>query len=123
MYREAPRRLLGTGVGNMAMDTMRVTHTIPLEIQSPEYPGLVFLRAEINARQYAPFALVRYAISGIERIRALRLDLGKGLFIDLAKAEQGNVEFEKATLRLIATIVHRVSMEGLKWFASSQVSF
>lgn len=107
----------------MATDTTRVTHTIPLEIQSPEYPTLVFLRAEINAQQYTPFALVRYAISGIERMKALRLDLSKEQFIDLPNAEPNNTEFEKATVRLIPAIATRVSMEGLKWFASSQVSF
>jgi hypothetical protein len=107
----------------MATDTMRVTHTIPLEIQSPEYPALVFLRAEINARHHTPFALVRYAISGYERGKGLRLDLGKGQFIDPADAEPNNGEFAKATLRLAHTIANKVSTEGLKWFAHSPISF
>jgi hypothetical protein len=107
----------------MATDTMRVTHTIPLEILSPEYPALIFLRAEINARQHTPFALVRYAISGVERGKALRLDLGKREFIGLLDAEPNDVEFQKATQRLAQIITDRVNTEGMKWFVSSQVSF
>lgn len=70
------------------VNTNRVTQTIPLDVHSPDYPALVFLRAEVNARQYTPFALIHYAIDDRERARALRLDLGKRRFIDPADAEK-----------------------------------
>lgn len=107
----------------MAMDTMRVTQTIPLDMQSPDYAAVVFLRAEINARQHTPFALVRYSISGHERSKALRLDLGKRRFIDPGNAEPGDADFVKATRRLAPVIADRVGLESLKLIASTQGSF
>jgi hypothetical protein len=103
----------------MATDTQRVTHTIPLEVQSPQHAGLVFLRAVINARRHLPFALVHYVISGVERGKALRLDLGKCRFIDVEDAEPNNPEFAKAAFLLAPIIAQRVNMEALKWFTSS----
>jgi len=96
------------------MDTMRVTQTIPLDLRSPDYDAVVFLDAEVNAKQLTPFALVRYAISGKERSERLRLDLGKRRFIDPADAEPGNPEFEKAARRVAPVIAERVGIEALK---------
>jgi hypothetical protein len=100
-----------------AINTGRTIHTIPLEIQSPDFPELVLLRAEINVNQMTPFALVWYAISGHERAKALRLDLDKRRFIDLADLE--TPQFQQVASKLAAATAHRISHEYLAWFASN----
>jgi hypothetical protein len=100
-----------------AINTGRTIHNIPLEIQSPAYSDLVFLRAEANASRMTSFALVWYAISGRERAKALRLDLDKRKFIGLPDLE--NPEFQRVAANLAPTIAARISRELLKWFASS----
>src|SRR5271163_4789473 len=104
------------------MDTMRVTQTIPLEMRSPDYDAVVFLDAEVNAKQPTPFALVRYAISGKERAQRLRLDLGKRRFIDPGDAEPGNADFEKAARRVAPVISEYVSFESVKTARMSSVA-
>ncbi len=105
------------------VNTNRVTQTIPLDLQTPAYSDLVFLSAEINARQYTSFALIRYMISGHERSRSLRLDLGKRRFIDAGDAEPNNPEFEVAARKLAPLISERVSMEMIKFFTSNGGTF
>ncbi len=102
------------------LNTNRVTQTIPLDVRSPDYPTLVFLRAEVNARQYTPFALIFYGIEDHERARALRLDLGKHRFIDPSDAEPGNDAFEKAVRRVAHYLSERVSAEVIRIFSSEK---
>jgi hypothetical protein len=102
------------------VNTNRVTQTIPLDVHSPDYPTLIFLRAEVNARQYTPFALIFYAIDDGERARALRLDLVKRRFIDPADAEPNNDAFERAVRRIAPYFAERVSAELIKVFSSEK---
>ncbi len=105
----------------MADVNMHVTHEIPLDISASEMPSVVFLRAKINARHLSPFALVSYAISGNERPKALRLDLDKRRFIDLADNIEGS-DFHHLTNMLTPLIVRRITLEMTKWYASAAVS-
>jgi len=99
-----------------AINLNRTIHNIPLEIQSPDYTGLVFLRAEINASTMTPFALVWYAISGVERSKALRLDLDKRRFIYIDQLE--DAKFQQIAIKFADPIAHRITRELLTWFAS-----
>jgi hypothetical protein len=100
-----------------AINTGRTIHNIPLEIQAPVYPELVFLRAEMNVTQMTPFALVWYAISKRERAKALRLDLDKRKFIGLENLETPG--FRQVASSLVPAIVSRISSEYFAWFASN----
>ncbi len=102
-----------------AINTNRTIHNIPLEIQSSDYPGLVFLRAEINAIRMTPFALVWYAISDKERTEALRLDLDKRQFIGLSELEDS--KFQEVARKLAPTIADRVARELRTWFPLHQL--
>jgi hypothetical protein len=93
-----------------AINTGRTIHNIPLEIQSPVYPELVFLRAEMNVTQMTPFALVWYAISKRERTKALRLDLDKRKFIGLEDLE--TPEFRKSQAAWFQLLSH-VSLRNI----------
>lgn len=99
------------------VNTNRVIHNVPLDVQTPGYSDLIFLRAEVNARQYTPFALVYYSISDHERGRALRLDLGKRRFIDPGDAEPNNPEFEQAARTLARFLSERINAEVIKLFS------
>jgi hypothetical protein len=100
-----------------AMNTGRIIHNIPLEIQSPDFADLVFLRAEVNASRMTPFALVWYAIAEHERTKALRLDLDKGIFLGLADLE--TPQFQRVAETLAPMISGRITRELLKWFISN----
>jgi len=103
-----------------AMDTMRTTHTIPLDLQLSDHPSVRFLRAEVNAGEVTSFALVRYAVRGIERSKALRLDLDKRTFIDPGELEDGD-DFREIARRIAPTIAERVAGEMKAWFSSRRV--
>jgi hypothetical protein len=104
------------------VNTNRVIQNIPLDVQTPGYSALVFLRAEVNGRQYTPFALVYYSISGHERGRALRLDLGKRQFIDPADAEPNDPEFANAARLLASFLSERINAELIKLFTQGAAS-
>jgi len=101
-----------------ATDTQRATRVIPLEIQITERPFIRFLRAEVNASNYTPFALIRYAVRGHERSKALRLDLDKRVFIDPGDFEESDQEQFKAVADRVAPIIaERVALEAMRWFS------
>jgi hypothetical protein len=102
-----------------AIDTNRSTRVIPLDIRNPNYPYIVFLRAEVNATNYAPFALIRFAIRGHESTKALRLDLDKRRFIDSFDLVQTE-EFRAATDATASIIAERVARETFRWFAGER---
>jgi len=62
-------------------------------------------------------------ISGHERSRSLRLDLGKRRFIDAGDAEPNNSDFEAAARHLAPLISERVSLEMMKFFTSNGGAF
>jgi hypothetical protein len=105
------------------VNTNRVIHNIPLDVQTPDYSDLIFLRAEVNAPQYTPFALVYYAIDDHERSRALRLDLGKRRFIDPSEAEPNNPAFEKSARTLALFLSERINVEVIKLFSQGGIPF
>jgi len=102
-----------------ATDTRRTTRIIPLDLSSVDYPAVRFLRAEVNAGHYAPFALIRYSVRGIEKSKALRLDLDKRVFIDPSDLEASE-EFIEATSRAAPIIAERVSREAWRWFSTER---
>jgi|SRR5690348_7306600 len=104
------------------VSTNRVIQNIPLDVQMPGYSDLIFLRAEVNAQHYTPFALVYYSISSNERGRALRLDLGKRRFIDPGDAEPNNPEFERAARQLASFLSERINVELIKLFTQGAAS-
>jgi hypothetical protein len=56
---------------------------IDLKGQIPNGASIEFIRAEVAIGQYrSPFALVRYALQGVEQDLGLRLDMDKEAFID-----------------------------------------
>ena len=99
-----------------AANTRRLIHNVELKIRSPDYPDLIFLRAEVNGGQITPFALVWYAIQDHERATPLRLDIDKRKFLDLADLE--NSDFQRVADALAPRIAEQVAIELLKWFAS-----
>jgi len=63
----------------MKIRTINLKGHIPL----PNDSAIEFLRAEMTLAQYhLPFALVRYALQGVEQEYGLRLDLDKRVFLD-----------------------------------------
>jgi hypothetical protein len=102
-----------------ATNTNRTTRIIPLDIRSPNYPFIQFLRAEVNATSYAPFALIRYAIRGNESSKALRLDLDKRAFIDPQDLDPSQ-EFKAATAAIASVIAERIGRETFRWFAGER---
>jgi hypothetical protein len=55
---------------------------INLEGVVPSSGSIEFLRAEVPLWDRTPFALIRYALGGVEQDHGLRLDLGKQIFVD-----------------------------------------
>jgi hypothetical protein len=102
-----------------ATSTGRSTRTIPLDIRPPNFSFIQFLRAEVNATTYTPFALIRYAIRGNERSKALRLDLDKRAFIDPGDAEQSESDDFAAAAEAVASVIaEKIARETFRWFAS-----
>ena len=58
------------------------TKTIELPDEVSPGPDLTFLRAIVFEKPRLPFAIVNYAIGGVENEMGLRLDLGKRVFVD-----------------------------------------
>lgn len=54
----------------------------------PSRASIKFLRAEVPAQYRIPFAVIRYALEGVEQDDGLRLDLGKQVFIDHFEDEE-----------------------------------
>jgi|SRR5208337_3843118 len=106
-----------------ATNTGRSIKTIPLDVRPSNSSIIQFLRAEVNASSYAPFALIRYAIRGNERSKALRLDLDKRVFIDLDDAEKSDdftavADFTAAAEAVAPIIAEKIARETFRWFAS-----
>ena len=90
------------------MANMRAVHIIRLDILSTDNSEIRFLSAEINANEYTPFALVRYAIGNVERKTALRLDLDKRAFVNLHDYE--SEEFQQTACRVAPVIADRITI-------------
>lgn len=67
--------------------------------------SIEFLRAELPAGEYhGPFALIRYALQGVEQDLGLRLDMDKEIFLDHFDED----ELEQAARKTIPKIVEVV---------------
>ena len=104
----------------MPTNTNRHYRTIPLNIQPPAHPAIRFLWAEVNDRQYVPFALITYSIGGAKRRKALRLDLDKRVFIDPQDEEAPEAEFSTIANGAAPAIAERVARDSLQWFMREQ---
>jgi hypothetical protein len=64
-------------------------HTIDLRGHIPGGAAIEFLRAEVPSGQYhGPFAVIHYALHGVEQDLGLRLDMDKQVFLDHYAARQ-----------------------------------
>lgn len=75
--------------------------TIDLKGYIPNGNSLEFLRAEVAVGQYrSPFALIRYALEGVEQNLGLRLDMDKRAFIDHFEEEDLESAIQKAAPKI-----------------------
>ena len=78
---------------------------IDLKGHVPNGASLEFLRAEVPAGEYyGPFAIIHYALNGVEQDLGLRLDMDKEIFLDHFDEE----ELEQAAQKAIPKIVEVV---------------
>jgi orotate phosphoribosyltransferase len=78
------RYIIRKGKNRLDVHTALEIRTIDLTSNIPGGDSIEFLRAEVSkaAYRYSPFALVRYALEGVEQEYGLRIDLDKRVFID-----------------------------------------
>ena len=67
----------------------------------PGGASIELLRAEISEKYRTPFALIRYAIEGVEAEYGLRLDLGKQVFIDQLDDRERDKFFQEAAPKIV----------------------
>lgn len=74
-------------------------------IPLPNDAAIEFLRAELPlARLHSPFALIRYALRGVEQEYGLRLDLDKRVFLDHFDDEELEQVAQNAVLRIVEVV-------------------
>ena len=82
----------------------------------PSSASIKFLRAEVPAQYRIPFAVIRYALEGVEQDSGLRLDLGKQVFIDhFEDDEKERVLKDKApdiSQWIVASLLQSSKLEG-----------
>jgi hypothetical protein len=75
---------------------------IDLRGHIPGGAAIEFLRAEVPSGQYhGPFAVIHYALQGVEQDLGLRLDMDKQVFLDHFEDEEREEIIQKAAPEIV----------------------
>lgn len=87
--------------------TMFEIRTIDLKGRIPGGASIEFLRVETPVTEHdVPFALIRYALEGVEQEYGLRMDLDKRVFIDHFEGEAKEEVIQRAAPKIVEFLSH-----------------
>jgi hypothetical protein len=93
---------------------------IDLKGHVPNGAAIEFLRAEVPAGDYhGPFALIRYALRGVEQDLGLRLDMDKEVFLDHFEKKELEDTIQDAAPKIVEYVgsVLYPREDQISWYA------